>query len=243
MSQPNHAREAARDRTIMHVSRIHLGSCLVLASAMLCSTTVHAAPPVDAHPPADVRQGSALKTGGAVSMGIGAALLVPMAVGIAEYYGAGSEIRRRVEHATAESRPFTPDEFELVERAYGHSKSMKSLAIGTGIAGGLLMLGGLSAFLVGARQPLASPPSRRVRITPHIRPSSCRALGVCTLVEVALGCEVCFGRGRCALVIDPRGLDRPVSLARPELFRSIQEHLARAFKRSTGMSPAKFRRA
>ena len=136
---------------------------LTLTGAMLL-TPSYATASADAGP---MSEGRPQRIGGAVAMGLGAALMIPMGLGITEYDQAAAEIERFNTRAVAADRRFTSEEFSAVEDAYDRSHRMQALAISTGVAGGVLAVGGLALYLVGVRRtPDRAMAARQVRASP-----------------------------------------------------------------------------
>ncbi|MCA9716434.1 MAG: hypothetical protein KC468_17310 [Myxococcales bacterium] len=118
---------------------------------------------------ADGRQ---LRVAGGIFMGVGAALCVPMALGISEHSRFGGHIWRLVDRARAESRKFTPAEFAEATDAHARATDMRTMAVASGIAAGLVFAGGLTLYILSARldRPRDGVAARRLQLHPTLAP-------------------------------------------------------------------------
>ncbi len=143
---------------------------LALALAQQLPRDARASEPPRAAPA--LSDGAQLRVAGGFITGVGALLCLPMSLGVAEKERAGAHIWQLVERAKAQSRPLTDAEFALAAEAHARAKTMRTLAITSGLTAGLLIAGGLTIVLLsaGIDPPPGRRPTARARRRLQLRP-------------------------------------------------------------------------
>ena len=150
-----------------------LSRLLVVALAQQVPRVARASEAPTAEGP--LSDGAQLRVAGGFIMGLGVVLCLPMSLGIAEKERTGAHIWQLVERAKAQSRPLTEAEFALTSDAHARAKTMRTLAITSGLTAGVLLAGGLTIVLLSAgidppAGPRRSARARRLQMRPVLTP-------------------------------------------------------------------------